>query len=443
MDASTNYKLIYVINGSQSLQAYKCVDGVVTSLMNRGTTNNENVNWLQSLKQVKDNFEGAQLYIGGGVTGSGNRDVFAGQIRSVQFFEGVLDAAKIAEIEYPVNEDDIILSNAAAANSAMNIFGLQRYLGLVQDASQYVCNYPSDPADGQGYPGLLDGNYTTYFHSGYADHNPSPSGVAHYLQADLGKEVKSFRFYFKKRSQNNNNRPTKITIEGSNDKETWAEVKVISSGFPTSESVLDYYSEEITSTTAYQHYRFTVNTTNGGTVFYTFSEFYILPSEYTKVKETFDAVRAYRAEATVETAAALNAVYAWNKGLSEGSPIVGVESYIYADTKQSDGSYVARYLYNNNGTLATKASRETGKVFAWIASQPEGTTYYTFQNAGDNTKYLGYGNSGSGLTVHTIPVQLDIQTSYAVHSGSVGVMRIGTDNGWLPRQMVLRLIVIA
>ena len=122
LDASTNYKLIYVINGSQSLQAYKLnSNGTVESLLNRGTTNNENVNWLQSLKQVKDGYDGAKLYIGGGITGNGNKDVFAGQIRSVQFFEGVLDAAKIAEIEYPVNEDDIILSNAAAANSAMNI----------------------------------------------------------------------------------------------------------------------------------------------------------------------------------------------------------------------------------------------------------------------------------------------------------------------------------
>ena len=405
LDASTSYKLIYVINGSQSLQAYKCVDGVVTSLMNRGTTNNENVNWLQSLKQVKDNYEGAKLYIGGGVTGSGNRDVFAGQIRSVQFFEGALDAAKIAEIEYPVNEDDIILSNAAAANSNMNIFGLQRYLGLVQDAGtgiegngQFVCNYPAATSQesGNAYANLIDGNYTTFFHSGYG--NTIGSG-SHYLQADLGKAVKNFRFYFKKRSQNDTNRPTKITIEGSNDKTTWAEVKVISSGFPTDAAVLDYYSEEITSTTAYQHYRFTVNTTNGGTVFYTFSEFYILPSEYTKVKETFDAVRAYRAEATVETAAALNAVYAWNKGLSEGSPIVGVESNIYADTYK-DGKFLNRYLYNNNGSLAlTTELQRSNAAYIWTPAVTDDGKYNFKNKASKYLAHKGMSDNAHNFTV--------------------------------------------
>ena len=405
LDASTNYKLIYVINGSKSLQVYKCIDGAVESLMNRGTTNNENVNWLQNLKQVKDNYEGAKLYIGGGVTGSGNRDVFAGQIRSVQFFEGVLDAAKIAEIEYPVNEEDIILSNAAIANSAMNIFGLQRYLGLMQDAGtgtegngQFVCNYPASTSQesDNAYANLIDGNYTTFFHSGYG--NTIGSG-SHYLQADLGKAVKSFRFYFKKRSQNDTNRPTKITIEGSNNKTAWTEVKVISSGLPTDATVLDYYSEEITSATAYQHYRFTVNTTNGGTVFYTFSEFYILPSEYTKVKETFDAVRAYRAEATVETATALNTVYAWNKGLTEGSPIVGVESNIYADTYK-DGRFLNRYLYNNNGTLTlTTELQRNAAAYIWTPAITDDGKYNFKNKASKYLAHKGMSDNAHNFTV--------------------------------------------
>ena len=421
LDASTNYKLIYVINGSQSLQIFKCVDGTVTSLLNRGTTNGENVNWLQSLRGVAENYAGAKLYIGGGVTSNGNRDVFAGQIRSVQFFEGALTEDKIAMLEYPVNEDDIILNNATEANANMNIYGLQHYLGLVQDAGdgiagdgQLVCNYPAATSQesGNAYANLIDGNYTTFFHSGYG--NTQGSG-SHYLQADLGKAVKSFRFYFKKRSQNDTNRPTKITIEGSNDKTTWTEVKVISSGFPTDATVLDYYSEEITSATAYQHFRFTVNTTNGGTVFYTFSEFYILPTNYTKVNETFDAVRAYRAEATVETATALNVVYAWNKGLTEGSPIIGVESYIYADTYK-DGAFLNRYLYNNNGTLTLNTELQRGAVaYTWIpAVKDDGK--YNFKNKAD--KYLGHKGMSNGehnftiaTTTHHMGVTLHTQGS--------------------------------
>lgn len=416
LTAAKTHKVVIVMDNAGNVRK-TYVDGTATSLTH-----------YQDFNHFKDNAN-ANIYIGGAKNSSGNMYVFSGQVRSAQFFNKALSAEEIAQIEYPINEEDITLSEAVAANNNMNIYGLQRYLGLVQSSDNYLCNYPSDPADGQGYPGLLDGNYSTYFHSGYSGRNPSPEGVAHYLQADLGKAVKSFRFYFKKRSQNNANRPTNITIEGSNDKNTWSEVKVISSGLPTDAAVLDYFSEEITSATAYQHYRFTVNSTNGGTEFYTFSEFYILPSEYTKVNETFDAVRAYRAGATAETAAALNEVYAWNKGLSEGSPVVGVESFVYADALQSSGSYVARYLYNNNGSLATTTElQRNNDMHKWIASKVTDTEYYTFQNVGDNTKYLGYGNSGNGLTVNTTPVQLDIQASYAVHGGSVGVMRIGTDN---------------
>ena len=327
------------------------------------------------------------------------------------------------------------VANAATANANMDIYGLQRYYGLVQEADKYECNYPSNPADGQGYPGLIDGNYETYFHSGYDGHNPSPSGVAHYLQASLNKPVKNFRFYYKKRKQNNANRPTKITIEGSNNKDQWFEVKVIDQGLPTDANVLDYYSEVISSETAYQYLRFTVNTTGGGTAFFTFSEFYILPT-YAKVNEAFDAVRNYRASATIKTAVALNKAYAWNTGLTKGTPIVGADHFFFADTRQSDGSYVARYLYNNNGALATSTSLNAKDAkFIWTAAQPEGTEYFTLQNKGDATKYISYGNNGNGWWVGTTAVQLDIKSSYAVHTGSVGIQRVrpsGDNNGaWM------------
>ena len=384
---NTNYKVVYVIDRTnKKFSIY--VDGALKSSADYPVSGYE----LQSFSNFASNTN-AKLYIGGGiVSNTTSYDVFGGQVRSVQFFDGALDAAKIAEIEYPINAEDLILSDAVAANNNMNIFGLQRYLGLIQDGGngiegngQFVCNYPAATSQesGNAYANLIDGNYTTFFHSGYGN---SIGEGSHYLQADLGKAVKNFRFYFKKRSQNDTNRPTKITIEGSNDKSAWTEVKVISSGFPTDANVLDYYSEEIASTTAYQHYRFTVNTTNGGTVFYTFSEFYIFPSEYTRVAETFDAVRAYRAGATVETATALNAVYAWNKGLAEGSPVVGVESYIYADTYK-DGAFLNRYLYNNNGTLTLTTELGGDDSFVWTPAVTEDGKY-NFKNK--VSKYLAH-----------------------------------------------------
>ena len=303
---NTNYKVVYVIDRTnKKFSVY--VDGELKSSADYPVSDYE----LQSFCNFASNAN-AKLYIGGGVVSTNAQyDKFGGQVRSVQFFDSALSAGKVAELEYPVVPEDVILDNAVTAHANMNIQGLQRHLGLVQNAGtgiegdgQFVCNYPAstDQESGNAYANLIDGKYETFFHSGY---DKTLGTGSHYLQVDLGKAVKNFRFYFKKRSQNNNNRPTKITIEGSNDKTALTEVKVIDSGFPTDAAVLDYYSETIAGATAYQHYRFTVNTTNNSTVFYTFSEFYILPADYTKVNETFDAVRAYRANATLETAAEL------------------------------------------------------------------------------------------------------------------------------------------
>ena len=417
-EGNTNYKVVYTIDKTNStFKVY--VNG---ELKSTGAYPNGGYE-LQSFSNFASN-DNAKLYIGGGaVSGNASYDKFGGQVRSVQFFEGALDAAKIAEIEYPINAEDLILSDAVAANNNMNIYGLQRYLGLVQDGGdgiegngQFVCNYPAATSQesGNAYANLIDGSYETFFHSGYG--NTIGSG-SHYLQADLGKAVKSFRFYFKKRKQNNDNRPTKITIEGSNDKATWTEVKVISSGFPTDANVLDYYSEEIASATAYQHYRFTVNTTVGGTgntVFFTFSEFYIFPSEYNRVEETFDAVRAYRAGATVETATALNAVYAWNKGLNEGSPIVGVESYIYADTYK-DGAFLNRYLYNNNGTLTLTTELSGADSFVWTPAVTEDDKYNFKNKSGKYLAHKGMSDNAHNFTVaattHHMGVTLHTQGS--------------------------------
>ena len=422
---NTNYKVVYVIDcTNKKFSIY--VDGALKSSATYPVSEYE----LQSFGNFATNTN-AKLYIGGGVVSSNaSYDKFAGKVRSVQFFDEALSAEKIAQLEYPINPEDIILEKAAEANANMNIFGMQRYLGLVQNAGtgidgngQFVCNYPAATSQesGNAYANLIDGNYTTFFHSGYG--NTIGSG-SHYLQADLGKAVKSFRFYFKKRSQNNANRPTKITIEGSNDGDTWVEVKVISNGLPTDAAVADYYSEEITSATAYQHYRFTVNTTSNNTVFFTFSEFYILPNDYGKVAETFDAVRAYRAGATVETATALNSVYAWNKGLNEGSPIVGVESYIYADTYK-DGGFVNRFLYNNNGTLTLITESQNTDAFIWTPAVTEDGKYNFANKAGKFLAHKGMSDDVHNFTVAASTHHMGV----TLHSASGNYFVILNANG--------------
>ncbi len=155
------------------------------------------------------------------------------------------------------------------------IYPLQQNSGLVQDASNYVCNKPETAGnEPSSYAHLLDGEYGTYFHSSWSNTGTD----AHYLQADLQEPVSQFYFYFKKRQDNNNNRPTSITISGSNDGETFTEIQTISSGLPVSSDKLDYLSALVKSSEAYRYIRFTVNSTSNSTIFFTFSEFYVLPN---------------------------------------------------------------------------------------------------------------------------------------------------------------------
>ncbi len=158
---------------------------------------------------------------------------------------------------------------------------LQTIDGLVQDATKYTSN-AKDPAEGS-YEALLDGDYSTFFHSTWHGGEYDPQ-ADHYLQAELPEAKQEFYIYFKKRSQNNNNRPTKIIVSGSNDGETFTEITTIVEGLPAGATPIDFLSAKIAGTEAYKYLRFTVPETNSGAktgdhVFFTFSEFYILPAD--------------------------------------------------------------------------------------------------------------------------------------------------------------------
>ena len=167
-------------------------------------------------------------------------------------------------------------------------FDMQKYYGLVQDGSKYYSNY-MESTEGS-YEALVDGNDNTYFHSSWSaggtDANPK-----HYLRAELSKETTNFYFITKRRMDNNNNRPTSILVEGCNESDgTYETITTISEGLPTAENDYFYFSNKITSKTAYKYIRFTPQTTSPAqTRFFTYSEFYVI-------------------EANAETEAAMNAV---------------------------------------------------------------------------------------------------------------------------------------
>lgn len=134
-----------------------------------------------------------------------------------------------------------------------------------------------DPEEGS-FEALTDRDYATFFHSSW---RPTAPDEDHYLQAELPEAKNDFIFYFKKRSTNNNNRPTAITISASKDGENFTDITSITEGLPTDQNVIDYTSQKIDLGDSYNFLRFTVTATNTGAtanghVFFTFSEFYIM-----------------------------------------------------------------------------------------------------------------------------------------------------------------------
>lgn len=187
-------------------------------------------------------------------------------------------------------------TTARNGNIADIAFLLQQRYGLVQDGDKYYySNYPETaPAEHSSYGNLVDGDDNTYFHSSW-----SASGAAtdpkHFLCAEVENPVEDFYIITKRRCDNNNNRPKSIFVAGTNEGSNLEEVAKSGSfeqfaelkGLPTDANEYFYFSDKIKASQAYKYLCFTPEATNTGYRYFTYSEFYIIPSN-----ETTDAVMA-------------------------------------------------------------------------------------------------------------------------------------------------------
>ena len=235
------------------------------------------------------------------------------------------------EVEEVDDQLEILIAKYEDVVAAMSAYGLQRSIGLVKDASKWECNYPSNPVDGAGYPGLVDGNGDTHFHTGYTNHNQAPSGTDYYLQADLGYKVDDFYIYIQGRS-NGNTKPSAFKIEGSNNKEEWSTINGAWTPTWSNNSCLSGKFE----TSGYRYLRFT----NNGGNFFALGEFYIFPA--------VDAVEELRGKKSLPISDTFENLEETLDDMvlsANGLPVAGYKYYIYANTKYN-GVYVPRYIYD-------------------------------------------------------------------------------------------------
>ena len=195
-----------------------------------------------------------------------------------------IGAEYIWEIELVNDAETVVKLEEAAKTVNAWPFTIQSTAGLIMDPSKYTTN--AKQSNEGTIEGLLDGDYSSYFHSCWSN-GPSAD---HYLQAELPTATQNFRFYFVKRdpvtNNNINNRPTKIIISASNDGKNFKDIKTITAdvdGLPKTVPPSNYLSDKIDLGDAYKYVRFTVAETNNNAknnehVFFTFSEFYIWPT---------------------------------------------------------------------------------------------------------------------------------------------------------------------
>lgn len=145
--------------------------------------------------------------------------------------------------------------------------------GLVKDAAKMsvVVIETQNANDAKPVSNLLDGNLSTFVHSSYGtDKGTDP----HYIQVELSEAQQYIMFYMAKR--NGNNRPATIKVYVSSDGTDFGTEPVA-----TLENLHllgdPYYSPQIDLGGSYKYVRFVVSSTNTGTLFFTATEFYVLP----------------------------------------------------------------------------------------------------------------------------------------------------------------------
>ena len=226
---------------------------------------------------------------------------------TVDNIEAELPNAEYALAPAYVWEIEKYVDNRPAAYAKAQTWAakLQAIEGLVTDAANWTTN-AQETREG-AMKNICDGDVSTFFHSQWSGTGPDAD---HYIQATLPEAAQKFHIAFYKR--NDSNRPTSIVVSAGDAEPA----QTITEGLPAPA----WYSAEVDLGTAADVVRFTVPTTstggaNNGHVFFTFGEFYILPSneltdaackyivsDYTDIDPDFDPAEIESIDAQIEAA---------------------------------------------------------------------------------------------------------------------------------------------
>ncbi len=343
--------------------------------------------------------------------------------------EAMTDAA-LAELEVArlkASEDYVALKNYIAGNINAWAETMHGQLpGIITDATKLTSNSVSTQEGENGPTALLiDGNTDTYYHGGYGSQLVNETN---YLQVALDAPAGDFWFYMNKRAGNNNNRPSKITVSGSTDGETFTEIRTFNweFGFNAPSSAWG-----VVNGGDYTTLRFYVDETNSGTKFFTASEFQLhAVPEDASVKAVIDLVDAFFAIDSAEDLAAaqakfdvvndmLNPVVAANyRAAKRAATLEEGKTYVIFNTT-FDGTQDRTGVISSNGSgvvlnkilpSGVVVERESDKNVFWqvkpVADQPN-----VYNLIASNGKFVA--NNGSHNETNTIAI-----TEFTAFTGS-------------------------
>lgn len=260
----------------------------------------------------RDNWERQVFFLKDGkyavrATNANSEEWGANTYWTVDNIEAELPNAEYALAPAYVWEIEKYVDNRPAAYAKAQTWAakLQAIEGLVTDAANWTTN-AQETREG-AMKNICDGDVSTFFHSQWSGTGPDAD---HYIQATLPEAAQKFHIAFYKR--NDSNRPTSIVVSAGDAEPA----QTITEGLPAPA----WYSAEVDLGTAADVVRFTVPTTstggaNNGHVYFTFGEFYILPSneltdaackyivsDYTDIDPDFDPAEIESIDAQIEVA---------------------------------------------------------------------------------------------------------------------------------------------
>ena len=250
--------------------------------------------------------------------------------------------------------DKLALKDAilAASDKAYEALSLQ-----TSDASApgYLWSNAPDQAEGQHPEYMLDGNPNTFFHSDWHGVVTDP----HYLEIDMGEgeSISEFAIKYQRRMNNNNNRPTEIIIEGSNDGETFTAIRTLTAeadGLPTVQGNDVFTSAIIDAGAYYRYLRFTVSQTNNGSIFFTFSEFGLVTKslDHDVITEAVAAAQAVYDDPNAKKADYVDAKERLEATLAKATSISGEEGT--TGIQNTVVEVAERVIYTANGAIVSE-----------------------------------------------------------------------------------------